>query len=316
MAYCFKCGTELIPGAEFCYSCGTRVPEVVFQDQGQTAQSQHQNQRIREEKQENEHFSADAEQRSAEAETDVLKEVSVPQIIIDEMITVNQISRSDTIIIRDPKLAAPVRIRLRPDLKDGSLLRIKEARVRIYGGEAVIPVVVRLHVKNPLNEPEPAARPRYEQPSQVQNDSYLRSQRTDAVPPAGEHASMRTSSASPVTCRIAFQLDMPEEIGKFKLGGSEDDGHVDIYADRIVLFRINKLVTQGLGLAGHLIAGKGKELEQIDRADVIQVEKQLGKKGELMHYYLTLTGGRVLKLRLLGFDNAVAHQAMDRFLGV
>ena len=70
----------------------------------------------------------------------------------------------------------------------------------------------------------------------------------------------------------------------------------------------------GLGIAGHLIAGKGAEQEPIYRNQVIGVEKELNKKGQAWRYHLSLSNGQVLKLTLLGFNVAEAYDAMERFL--
>lgn len=158
MAYCIKCGTELITGANFCFMCGTKVPGAVF---GKEEFEKLMEQVRRDSRPEASSAESGAAEKtvqkapSAEASSEqipekefsVYEDMGVPEIVIDELITVSQISNGEKIIIRDSILAFPLSIRLHPELKDGSRLRVKDARVRILNGEALIPIVICLHVK-------------------------------------------------------------------------------------------------------------------------------------------------------------------------
>ena len=92
--------------------------------------------------------------------------------------------------------------------------------------------------------------------------------------------------------------------------GGDDEGNVDVYPDRVELFRKSKGVALAFGAIGSAIEGKGKLYYTLTPAQVARHGKQTTKKGELAYYEFWLRDGRMLRLRPLGKTGAEA--AIDR----
>lgn len=103
------------------------------------------------------------------------------------------------------------------------------------------------------------------------------------------------STALLATSHCVFRLAEAEKLNSFKMGG-DDNGNVDVYGDRLELFRKSAGVAMAFGAIGSAIEGKGKLFFTLTPAMVSRYQPMQDRKGNTVGYTFTLRDGRMLRL--------------------
>ena len=103
------------------------------------------------------------------------------------------------------------------------------------------------------------------------------------------------STALLATSHCVFRLAEAEKLNSFKMGG-DDNGNVDVYGDRLEIFKKSAGVAMAFGAIGSAIEGKGKLFFTLTPAMVSRYQPMQDRKGNTVGYTFTLRDGRMLRL--------------------
>lgn len=298
--FCYQCGAELPQGARFCMNCGAKQPENAPQKS--------------------------APRPAAAPQPAPVRQESPAGFTLDYTVTRQQIQNGERIYIEDARLPRTVRVKLDSWMEEGTLLSITPGEGNSRFGE----FFVRLHVNEAARAQAPAQNrtppqvPSYPSP-QPQTPAYPSPQPQRTAPsyqpapaaPAYQQPqpAYQPASSAPgaqqmtATDSCVFRLDLPEKMNSFKMGG-DDNGNVDVYPDRLEIFKKSKATALAFGAIGSAIEGKGKLFFTLYPAMVRNFQKQLNKKGALHYYLFTLSDGQMLRLMLTG--KKTAEPVIDR----
>ena len=299
--FCFQCGTKMRDGAKFCPNCGAP------QRSG----------------------SSSAEPAPAPA--------GGPAFTLDYTVTEEQIRREERIFIEDPRLPRTSSIRLASWMLKDPLVTISPNAEK---GEPFPEFNVRLNIIPASTPAVPfESRPRLmgtlvgnvsttesrstfasttEPRSTYASTTEPRSTYTSTTEPRSTYASTTEPGpgvsvpASGLSAKAFFRIDLPEKLNSFRMGG-DDEGNVDVYPDRIELFKKSKGVALAFGAIGSAIEGKGKLFYTLRPSDIVRHEKQLDAKGHLFYYIFSLRDGRALRLHIK--DKGGVEAAIDSLFG-
>ena len=294
--FCNQCGATVPDGAKFCNACGARLPAWP----GSTA-------------------SAPAPAPASGG------------LVLHRTVTEQQVRNEEVIRIEDSRLPRAVSFRLAADTADGEVYRLSASA----GNSYFEPFQVVVHVESKASSfgasgtdtaaastllfsgtrssrsaasasgtshtPTPVPTPGY-RPTPAPAPSYK-----PAPAPAPEPAPEPMgggSSAFAATDRCIFRLAEADKLNGFKMGG-DDNGNVDVYGDRLELFRKSTGVALAFGAIGSAIEGKGKLFLTL-RPDMVTLTQPMeDKKGRLCGFVFTLRDGRMLRLHLKAEGEAV-----------
>ena len=299
--YCHNCGNKLNDGANFCPNCGEKVMSPASAPLAGTPPVQEQ-------------------QAAQPAPGNVQTEAVQRPQNIDITVSAQQLMEGQLAEVSDPSLPAKFQIRLTPQMRDGMQLRL-----RIPGMEE--PVMATLHVTRPaaptfaampVNSlfPEPPKAPEAPgfagiQAPQRTAQPQPAAQQTYTQQPAGYSA---PASGTAVTVRCSFQLCTVAELNKFKLGRKYEDGNVDVYSDRLEIFRKSSFVGAAFGMIGSALEGKGKAVSVVTRPQIANFENLVDLNGRRIGYRMLLADGRYLLINPARSKSRESYTAIDSFL--
>ncbi len=334
--FCYECGKKLVPGAKFCMNCGANVEAYIGDDafvSAQTEQNAGETEDIMAASTPQTEAEVSEPEPASEAASQAVPPEPVPEEpvqeepkLLDVYMTDQELRSGETVIVSDPSLLSPMRIRIPAEAVDGTRMRMRNVRVRGENGVTERTVIVTLHVVHPQEpqtapEPEPVQptppvqqAPPLQQTPPVQPTPPVQQEPPVQQTPIQQAAPRQAAPHSPVNCKCFYQLCLPSEFRTFKFGGADNEGYVTIESDRIVLTKKSKAVGLTFGLVGSLIEGKGKEFAAITRDQVVSFEKNLSNKGKLGFYLINLTDGRALRIAPGMMAAEDMERAMDAFL--
>lgn len=116
-----------------------------------------------------------------------------------------------------------------------------------------------------------------------------------------------------ISVKIGYYLGSPAEKNKFSMGG-RPEGTMEIYPDRLEVFKKSTGVKLAFGVIGSAIEGKGKPEITITRNMVSSFEKRLDNNGKYNKCILFLSDSRCFDFFIRGFNLDEVRQAIDEFL--
>ena len=306
--FCHVCGKTLVDGARFCSFCGTPVPAEILNQTPAAAPEQSEAIPMRV-------VGASAPASAPEPPARHMPETPAEPETVTVRVTVreDQIRSGEAIMIDDPRLAAPLQLRLRPGMKHGTRMRLNNAVFRDDGSGARRELIVRLEV------PEPAQPVRPVEPVQPVQQARPSQKAVQPEQPASEPQQTAQASGAQQTgarvlatdARCGFYLGKPGKTDGYHYGG-DDNGYAQIRTDGFSLSKQSKLLAATTGVIGSMIEGHGKDFLRVGRSDIVSYRKADHKR--MTVYYLSLASGQELKLYFIGNDAANCNAAMDACL--
>jgi hypothetical protein len=228
-------------------------------------------------------------------------------LVLDYTVTKRQVQAGERIQFIHERLPRKISLTLNPATENGALLVISPGRGKSSFEEFYLRLLVvpdeepeepedgTVRVPLPLRQPAPAPQPAYNPPQPAYNPP---APQPAYAPPAPQPAPAPVPSGTLLASGgCNFRLTTPDKLSSFRMGG-DDFGNMDVYSDRIELFKKSAGVAVAFGMIGSAIEGKGKSFFTLWPAQVVRVEKVLNKKGALAWYVFSLNDGRALRLVL------------------
>ena len=294
--FCHRCGKRLVRDALFCSYCGARVvlpeeePDVPVAPESapksepvRAAVPKPEPEPIPEPVPEQESIPAPEPEPEPDPEPE-------PEPI-DVQVKTQQLKYGERIVVRDERLENPIRIRLTPAMKDGSMLKLTTA-----SGKQVLARIC-------VVDPEPA------QPQTVQSAPKSAVSAQPAPKPAAPAPTRTAAITEPVTVRCTFQFNSDGKLKTgYKFGGNEEGGVV-IYPDRIVVHKKSKTLNLAGGMIASALQGIGSEFVTIRREQIASCTVNNNTRGEPFSCSVILKDGSLLYV----WANAAGLRTLDRF---
>lgn len=328
--FCNQCGAKLPDGSRFCMNCGAKLPDCTAQPAPQPTPVSSVPARLT-------INTVVAEKQIRDEEQVVIRNAKLPGPVYVQLrrdikngdvltlttdgrygpvipfdlkltvvedsfelhrtVTKGQLLRSEILEVSNPRLARPARVQLDPDMYDGQRVYMKPGAGKSY----FTPFWLVLHVVSDA-QPQPR-QPQYApQPQPVYQPQPQ--QRYAAPQPV--------ANETPVTNYGGFRIGSSVAEVDNRSGGS--GGAVDVYSDRMDIFKKSTGVALAFGAIGSAIEGKGKLFMTLRPEMVYQARRVVNKKGKLEHYVFQLTDGRGLRVTITG--NQEAAPAIERLFGI
>jgi len=263
------------------------------------------------------------------------------QTVVHINATEAQLASGAPVVISDPRLPSGIQVRLNSQMKDGMqfLLRLPGEAA---GAASVIAV---LHVIPAAAQPAPAqtawqpvsgatsaqapqrAVPQSGTPRQdpyaFRDDSapaqplYSPPRAVNTARPGAAGApanAVPLSVTDPITVPCSMQLCAESELNKFKFGGAYEDANIDVYADRLIIYKKNKVVGALFGAIGSAVEGKGRQGETVMKTQITEYHNQADMNGRRIGIRIHLNDGRVLLVNPSRSGRDASYAALDSFL--
>ena len=234
------------------------------------------------------------------------KDEEIEQVMIDLTVTSEQLRKGEVLLVNDDRMLAPLALQLSEDMKNGTRMRLSNARMAPAPNGARRELTARLHVIEAKPQPQESHKLPNDPPHAPQSGTRSTSQ-PSFVSEQAERKKVLISDSVP--CNFIF-ADPGKSTDGYHFGGN-DGGAVSIYSHQLILYRKSKMVGAAFGVIGSAIEGRGKQYATISREEVITFEKRYSKKGRVQDYLLHLKDGRTLKILS---NNGTFVDAMDQFL--
>ena len=111
-----------------------------------------------------------------------------------------------------------------------------------------------------------------------------------------------------VSVSCIYFIGTENDAHKYRFGGNPE-GTLELYEDRIDVFKKSKVVSSAFGAIGSAIEGKGKPEASISKEMITNYKKNKNNK-----YVLYLKDGNVLDVTITGLSKKESIKAMDDFL--
>lgn len=230
-------------------------------------------------------------------------------IVLPLRVTQEQVQQRARITLKNDKLLEPLQLTLRPEMKNGTRIRVTNAKLQpsSEGLERVLTLV--LYVDGAASKPVVASKPRI---ADIPSAKVPAAQK--ASPSVKPKSILKSVSFSPVSLSCSFQLCPKDQLKSgFKLGGADEIGVIDLVPDRITLYKKSKAVGAAFGLIGAAIEGKGKLTATVRPEDIVSHDKDF-KAAKQVDYRIHLKDNRLLKLSFYGKKLDSVLIPVDQFL--
>ena len=318
--FCNQCGAQIPDGSRFCMNCGAKLPDCTAQPAPQptpvssfparlmintvVAKSEISNEKrivirnaqlpdpayvqLRRDMKDGDVLTVATDgSHGPVVPFDLKLTVVEDSFELHRTVTKGQLLRSEILEVSDPRLERPVRVPLDPDIYEGQRVQMKPGAGKSY----FTPFWLTLHVVSDA-QPQPQQSQYAPQPQPVYQPQPQ--QRYAAPQPV--------ANEKPVTNYGGFRIGSSVAEVDNRSGGS--GGAVDVYSDRMDIFKKSTGVALAFGAIGSAIEGKGKLFMTLRPEMVSQARRVVNKKGKLEYYLFQLTDGRGLRVTITGKQEA------------
>ena len=233
----------------------------------------------------------------------IKKEIpTVPQqpqeITVDLYANELQVSSGEALIVSDPRLPTKVQVRLTPQMRDGMKFRLNLPQ-GTSGPSSVIAVLHVTAAPASFYVPAPAPQPQAPQPQMRQPEPV----QTSAV---FQNASVRGQ----------MQICLESELNRFRMGRKYEDSTVEVYSDRLDVYKKSSFVAGAFGAVGSAVEGKGKYFARIMGRQILSYENIVDVNGGRIGYRMMLDDGRLFLFNPSGSGSKkrASFEAIDAFL--
>lgn len=234
------------------------------------------------------------------------------EYVIELPVSQKQVYLGESVVLSDSEMIGALTLRLRPDMKDGTRLKLTNAELKPMadGRKRVLVVRIRIREAQQMKPSAPAAKT--EKPAESKPAAKAEPNREQASRETASAAARPAVSFLPVTADCSFQLCPADKLKTgYHFAGADEAGTVEVMPSAIRVYKKNKMTGLAFGVVGSMIEGKGKELESIRPAQISSYHKEI--KGKVSEYMIQLKDGRVFKLAFWKPSSDIIF-AVDRFL--